>query len=361
MTARQVFVAGALATTVLAMGDTPGSDERRPRHMTAPVVMESRAGQLSSLRNGGAWINSPPLTATDLRGKVVLIDFWTYTCVNWRRTLPYVRGWASKYKDRGLVVIGVHSPEFPFEKDLENVRREVKTMDIAYPVTLDNDFSIWRRFDNMGWPALYFIDAEGHVRRRQFGEGEYEQAERFIQQLLTEAGKPGIIHDLVAVAPRGAEVGADWTTLNSPETYVRHERIERFASPGGPVLARSHTYAAPARLALNDWALAGSWTMQKGAALLNEASGRIVYRFHARDVNLVMGPAARGTSVRFRVLVDGRPPGVAHGTDVDEQGRGTVAEQRLYQLIRLTAPIVDRQFEIEFLDPGIEAFDLTFG
>jgi hypothetical protein len=275
--------------------------------------------------------------------------------------LPYVRAWSTRYQDRGLVVIGVHSPEFAFERDVDNVRRAVKAMGIDYPVAVDSDHAIWRAFDNDAWPALYFVDAQGNVRRRQLGEGGYEEAERFIQRLLAEAGVRGIGEDLVSVDARGAEAAADWASLNSPETYTRHRRIERFASPGGPVPHKRHAYAAPARLALNGWALAGGWTLGEDAAVLNEAGGRILYRFHARDVHLIMGPAARGTSARFRVLIDGRPPGAAHGADVDEQGHGTVTEQRLYQLIRQPAPIADRQFEIEFLDPGVEAFAFTFG
>ena len=329
--------------------------------MLVAASVSATAGELGALASANAWINSPPLSAADLRGKVVLIDIWTYTCVNWLRTLPYVRAWAAKYKDRGLVVVGVHSPEFPFEKDVDNVRRAVKAMDIAYPVAVDSEHAIWRALDNDAWPALYFVDAKGTVRRRQLGEGAYEEAERFIQRLLIEAGASGVPRDVVSVSGRGAEVAADWATLRSPETYVRHREIERFASPGGATLSRRRAYAAPARLALNEWALAGAWTLESGAASSNEASGRIVYQFHARDVNLVLGPAARGTSIRFRVLVDGRPPGPARGSDVDEQGLGTVTDQRLYQLIRQPGPIADRRFEIEFLDPGVEAYVFTFG
>ncbi len=360
MRAKPLLLVGMLAGAGLAPAGTSAEDG--PMHRaTSAAGKRSAARELSALASATGWINSPPLTAADLRGKVVLVDFWTYTCVNWLRTLPYVRAWASKYRDPGLVVIGVHSPEFPFEKDADNVRRAVKAMGIEYPVAIDSDHAIWRGFDNEAWPALYFIDSQGHVRRRQLGEGEYEKAERFIQKLLAEAGAHGVGQDLVSVDPQGAEVAADWATLKSPETYVRHRGIERFASLGGAVLGRRHAYAAPTRLALNDWGLAGAWTLESGAAVLNEASGRIVYRFHARDLNLILGPSARGTSVRFRVLIDGRPPGAGHGSDVDEQGQGSVTDQRLYQLIRQTAPITDRRFEIEFLDPGVEAFAFTFG
>ncbi len=301
------------------------------------------------------------MTAAGLRGKVVLIDFWTYSCINWRRSLPYVRAWADKYKDQGLVVIGVHAPEFAFEKNVDNVRRAAKEVRVDYPIAIDSDHAIWRAFDNQYWPALYFVDAQGRIRHHQFGEGEYEQSEKIIQQLLAEAGSSGIGHELVSVDARGVEAAADWGSLKSPENYVGYERTENFASPGGAVLDKPRVYAAPARLRLNHWALSGDWTVEKQATVLNKANGRIAYRFHARDLHLVMGPAARGTSVRFRVLIDGQPPGAAHGIDVDDQGNGTVAEPRLYQLIRQPKPVADRQFEIEFLDSGVEAFAFTFG
>jgi len=324
----------------------------------APLPVEGRFPPL-----GGAtgWLNSQPLTAADLRGKVVLVDFWTYTCINWLRSLPYVRKWAEKYKEQGLVVIGVHTPEFRFEKDVDNVRRAAKEMKIDFPIAIDNDYAIWRAFDNHYWPALYVIDAQGRIRHHQFGEGEYERSERIIQQLLSEAGFSGIGDQLAAVDARGVEAEADWADLKSPENYLGHERTENFVSPGGAVVDKRRVYAAPARVKLNDWALSGDWTVKKDAVVLNKASGRIAYRFHARDLHLVMGPAARGASVRFRVLIDGQQPGAAHGIDVDDQGNGTVAEQRLYQLIRQSTPIADRQFEIEFLDPGVEAFSFTFG
>jgi len=318
-------------------------------------------GNLPFLGGASEWLNSQPLTAAGLRGKVVLVDFWTYSCINWRRTLPYVRAWAEKYKDQGLVVIGVHAPEFSFEKNVDNVRWAAKDMKIDYPIAIDNDHAIWRAFNNDYWPALYFVDVLGHIRRRQFGEGEYEQSEMIIQQLLAEAGTGGIGHELVSVDARGAEVAADWSSLKSPETYVGYERAENFASPGRARLNKSRVYAAPARLGLNHWALSGDWTVEKESTVLNTAKGRIAYRFHARDLHLVMGPAARGTSVRFRVLIDGQPPGAAHGVDVDDQGNGAVTEQRLYQLIRQPKPIADHRFEIEFLDSGVEAFAFTFG
>jgi thiol-disulfide isomerase/thioredoxin len=318
-------------------------------------------GELPSLGGATGWLNSRPLTAAGLRGKVVLIDFWTYTCINWLRQLPYVRAWAEKYKDRGLVVIGVHTPEFAFERDVGNVRRAAKDMRVDYPVAIDNDYTIWRAFNNSYWPALYLVDAQGHIRHHHFGEGEYEESEMILQQLLEEAGNGGIGHDLVSVDAQGAEAGADWGSLRSPENYLGYERTENFASPGGAVLDEPRVYEAPARLRLNHWALSGDWTIEQQATVLNEANGRIAYQFHARDLHLVMGPAARGTSVRFRVFIDGQPPGAAHGIDVDDQGNGTVSEQRLYQLIRQPKPIADRLLEIEFLDSGVEALAFTFG
>jgi len=318
-------------------------------------------GELPSFDGATGWLNSPPLTPTGLRGKVVLVNFWTYTCINWLRQLPYVRAWAGKYSGQGLVVIGVHTPEFPFEHDLDNVRRAVQDMRVGYPVATDNDYAVWSAFDNHYWPALYFADAQGHIRHHRFGEGEYQQSEMVIQQLLAEAGSADAGHELVSVDARGAEAPADWVTLRSAENYTGYERTENFASPGGAVLGKRHAYTVPAELRLNHWALSGDWTLEDQAATLNEANGQIAYRFHARDLHLVMGPAVRGASVRFRVLIDGQPPGAAHGVDVDDQGHGTVAEQRLHQLIRHPGPITDRTFEITFLDPEVQAYAFTFG
>ena len=349
---------------VSAMGLSIGCSAKEETKLPPKTPAAERLpveGELPSLGGATLWLNSQPLTAAGLRGKVVLVEFWTYTCINWMRQLPYVRAWAEKYKDKGLVVIGVHTPEFPFEKDVDNVRRAAKDLRVDYPIAIDSDAAIWRAFSNQYWPALYFIDAQGRIRHHQFGEGEYQRSERILQQLMAEAGDAGGSHELVSIDAQGAEAGADWASLRSPETYVRYRYIERFASPGGAVPQKRHAYGAPARLGLNQWALAGAWTLGNDAAVLNGAGGRIVYRFHARDLHLVMGPAARGTSARFRVLLEGRPPGAAHGSDVDGQGHGTVTEQRLYQLIRQSAPIVDRQFEIEFLDSGVEAFAFTFG
>ena len=318
-------------------------------------------GGFPSLGGATGWLNSQLLTPATLRGKVVLVNFWTYTCVNWRRTLPYVRAWSQKYKDHGLVVTGVHTPEFSFEHNVDNIRWALKDMKIEYPVAVDSDYAIWRDFDNEYWPASYFIDAKGRIRHHQFGEGEYLQGEAVIQQLLTEARFDGFNHEPVLVSPYGAEVGADLANLRSPETYVGYEQTKNFAFPHGAALNKPHIYSLPARLDLNSWALAGNWTARKEAAALNQGDGQIAFRFHARDLNLVMGPAVQGKSVRFRVLLDGHPPATAQGADIDDQGNGTVVEQRLYQLIRQTGPITDRQFEIQFLDSGAEAFDFTFG
>ena len=295
------------------------------------------------------WLNTPSSSAPDLRGKVVLVDFWTYTCINWLRTLPYVRAWADKYRDHGLVVVGAHTPEFQFERNVDNVTRSAREMHVSWPIALDNNYSVWRAFSNNAWPAVYLVDAKGKVRYRHLGEGEYEATERMIQQLLAEAGAAVVPRDLVSPDSRGLEVAADWASLRSPETYLGNDKAER----------RVHTAAA--RLHLNQWTTSGVWTARGDAVVLQRANGRIAYRFHARDVNLVMGPAKAGSAVRFRVLIDGKPPEAAHGTDTDAQGSGTVSEQRLYQLVRQPGPIADRQFEIEFLDPGLDAFAFTFG
>jgi thiol-disulfide isomerase/thioredoxin len=358
MKAHQFWLALALACVI---GATLADVQHKVQLVTPTAAQLPIERKLPSIDGATEWLNSPPLTTTGLRGKVVLIDFWTYTCVNWRRTLPYVRAWAKRYKDRGLVVIGVHTPEFDIEKDIESVRQAAKQMRIDYPIAIDSDYRIWRAFNNQYWPALYFVDAQGHIRHHQFGEGEYEQSELIIQQLLAEAGNGVSTHDLTSVEPDSFELAADGSDLKSPESYIGHERAENFSSPGGAVSGKRHLYTVPARLGLNDWALSGDWTFGKEAAVLNAANGRIAYRFHARDLNLIMGPAVRGVSVRFRVLIDGQPPGAAHGVDVDGQGNGTVTESRLYQLIRQPKPIADRLFEIEFLDPGAAAFDFTFG
>jgi thiol-disulfide isomerase/thioredoxin len=318
-------------------------------------------GRLPGFDGATGWLNSVPLTTADLDGKVVLVDFWTYTCINWLRTVGYVRAWAEKYRDQGLVVVGVHTPEFPFERDVDNVRWAAKDMRVEYPIALDSDYAVWRAFSNAYWPAVYIADAEGRIRHHQFGEGGYEECERVVQQLLRDAGRDGIDDDLVSIADDGFEAQADWTNLGTPETYLGYEQAQNFASPDGGALDRPHTYIVPDALGLNQWALSGDWTIKSGASVLNGADGRIAFRFHARDVHLVMGPPAGDTSVPFQVLVDGQPPGAAHGLDVDEHGQGTLSQQRLYQLIREPGSITDRTFEITFLAPGVEAYAFTFG
>ncbi|MBR1167513.1 redoxin domain-containing protein [Bradyrhizobium liaoningense] len=325
---------------------------------TGQIVAQN---ELASFDRADEWLNSAPLTTQALRGKVVLVNFWTYTCINWRRQLPYIRAWQEKYKDQGLVLVGVHAPEFEFEKDVSNVRWAVKDMKIDYPVALDNKHTIWGAFKNQAWPALYFVDAQGRVRHQYFGEGEYEQSEKIIQDLLREAGASGVSAAAVKVDARSHDAAADWANLRSPENYVGFERTEKFASQGGLVRNALHLYQQPARLNLNEWALSGEWNVRKDAIALNKPGGTIKYRFHARDLHLVMGPAARGSSVKFRVRIDGQPPRAAHGVDVDEQGYGAVTEQRMYSLIRQLGPIVDRHFEIEFLEASAEVFAFTFG
>ncbi|WP_175920585.1 cytochrome c biogenesis protein DipZ [Burkholderia pyrrocinia] len=321
-------------------------------------------GTLPSLDGAVQWLNSPPLTAAGLRGKVVLVDFWTYSCINCLRTLPYTNAWARKYAPYGLVVIGVHAPEFAFERDIGNVKKAVHDLGIDYPVAIDNGYSIWRAFANEYWPAHYFIDAQGRIRHHHFGEGEYAQSERAIQSLLAEAGHPEALNvplGLAGAPAKGALAAADTADVRSPETYVGYARAEDFSSPGGVVRDAAHRYDAPARPGLNDWGLAGSWQVGAERASLAAPAGRIVYRFHARDLHLVLGPGANGQPVRFRVTLDGAAPGAAHGADVDAQGYGTVTGQRLYQLVRQPGAIADRTFAIEFLDPGVDAYAFTFG
>ena len=346
----------SFAAAQLGMIGTARAQSGSPGALRLPVEAD-----LPSFAGATAWLNSPPLAADALRGKVVLVNFCTYSCINWLRSLPYVRAWAEKYKHQGLAVVGVHTPEFGFEKDLDNVQRALRGMRIDYPIAIDNERAIWRAFDNEYWPALYFADAKGRIRHHRFGEGDYEPSERAIQQLLAESGVGDAARELVSVDARGVEAAADWSNLRSAENYVGHERTQNFASPGAAAQDRPASYSIPPTLRPNEWALSGDWTMGKQATVLNKPNGRIAYRFHARDLHLVMGPAARGTPVRFRVLLDARPPGASHGLDVDDKGNGSVTEPRLYQLIRQPQPIADRQFEIEFLDPGVAAYAFTFG
>jgi thiol-disulfide isomerase/thioredoxin len=341
--------------------ETMDEDASVEQRLTLTTVQIPAEGSLPPLAGATRWLNSPALSATDLRGHVVLVNFWTYTCINWLRTLPYVRAWAEKYREQGLVVIGVHTPEFAFEHEIENVRRAAKDLNVGYPIALDNEYAIWDAFDNHYWPALYFVDARGHIRHHQFGEGDYEGSEIVIQRLLTDAGIGGVYDGFVSVAADGVEAAADWDSLQSMENYLGSARTEHFASPERAAAGERRSYTAPAHLRLNHWALSGDWTVQEQAVVLNEANGRIAYRFHARDLHLVMGPATRGSFVRYRVRLDGEPPRTAHGGDVDEQGFGTADYPRLYQLIRQQGPVEERTFEIEFLDAGVEAYAFTFG
>jgi len=317
-------------------------------------------GALPSLAGATEWLNSPELTPEGLKGKVVLIDFWTYSCINCLRAIPYVRAWAEKYKDQGLVVIGVHTPEFAFEKDANNVRRAVSDLKIGYPVAIDSNYAIWRSFSNQYWPAHYFVDARGKIRHHHFGEGEYDESERVIQQLLAEAGGAKIATDLVSVKASGVEAASDEGDVRSPETYVGYSRAENFVSPGGAAEDARHVYVSGSPR-LNEWGLTGDWTIAAEDAVLDREDGGIVYRFHARDLHLVLGPAVDGKPVRFRVTIDGAAPGDDRGADVAPDGSGTVTGYRLYQLVRQTGAIGDRTFEIKFLDPGVRAFAFTFG
>ena len=338
---------------------TPNPAEMRAKPTTQAEELPIE-GVIPSLSGAVAWLNSPPLTAEVLKGKVVLVDFWTYSCINCLRAIPYVRAWAEKYKDQGLVVIGVHAPEFAFEKNVDNVKKAVSDLKIGYPVAIDNDYAIWRAFSNQYWPAHYFIDAEGRIRHHHFGEGDYEGSERAIRQLLGEAGKTTLSAGVVAVNASGAEAAADMKDVQSPETYIGYDRAESFVSPGGSVHDFSHVYVA-GMPRLNEWGLAGKWTIGGEHAVLDQKDGSIVYRFHARDLHLVLGPGPDGKPVRFRVTIDGAPPGTSHGTDVDADGQGVVTGQRLYQLVRQSGVIADHTFEIRFLDPGVQAYAFTFG
>jgi len=348
-----------------AMSGSPAMMSSNSR-VAAPANAAARPEQLPiedtmpSLSGAVAWLNSPPLTMDALKGKVVLIDFWTYSCINCLRTIPYIRAWAEKYKDQGLVVIGVHTPEFAFERNVDNVKRAITELKINYPVAIDNDYAIWRAFENEYWPAHYFIDAQGHVRYHHFGEGDYDQSERVIQPLLAEAGKTNVSASLVAVTASGAEAAADAKDAQSPETYVGYNRAENFASPGGKVQDTPHVFA-PGTPSLNEWGLSGDWTIGGENATLNGKDGSVVYRFHARDLHLVLGPGPKNAPVHFRITIDGAAPGDNHGSDTDANGQGTVTNQRLYQLVRQNGAIIDHTFEIHFLDPGVQAFAFTFG
>ena len=308
-----------------------------------------------------AWLNSAPLARDSLRGKVVVIDFWTYSCINCLRALPYVEGWAEKYRDAGLVVIGVHTPEFAFEKEPANVEKAVRDLKIGYPVAIDSNDVIWQAFHNEYWPAHYFIDVKGRIRHHHFGEGDYEGSEQMIQQLLKENGATSVSGVAMNVSATGAEAAPNNQDVRSHETYIGYERAEHFASAQAIAQDATKAYVPLPRLSLNQWALSGTWKMEPENAVLKGSSGKIVFRFHARDLHLVLGPTKDGTPVRFKVTVDGTPPGDDHGSDVGANGNGTVQGHRLYQLIRQKGTVEDRTFEIEFLDPGVQAFAFTFG
>jgi hypothetical protein len=318
-------------------------------------------GRFPSLKGATGWLNSEPLTPEGLRGKVVAVDFCTYTCINWLRSLPYVRAWSDTYGDHGLVVIGAHTPEFAFERDVENIQRALASMNVRYPIAIDSDCGVWNAFANHYWPALYLIDADGGIRYHWFGEGDYDRSEVVIRELLTDAGAEDIGEDFAPIDPLGPEVPADWDNLQTPETYLGYRQALSFASPGGITPDVPREYERPEMLGRNHWALTGEWTIRGDAAALAKPNGGIAYRFHARDVHLVMGPNSREQPIGFRVTLDGEPPTAANGTDVEPDGSGTLVEQRMYQLIRQQGPIEDRVFEIEFLEPGAEGFAFTFG
>jgi thiol-disulfide isomerase/thioredoxin len=349
------------AETKSSAFSTPGLVRSIAHRLAGDRVALPVEGPLASFDGATGWLNSGPLTPEGLRGRVVLVDFWTYTCVNWLRTLPYVRAWAAKYRDNGLTVIGVHTPEFGFERDVDNIVAQSRNWGVEYPVAVDSDYAVWRAFANHFWPAVYIADGEGRTRHHHFGEGEYAQTEMVIQQLLLDAVAREVDQVLVEVEPTGLEVAADWRTLKSPETYTGYGQSTGFASEDVAAFDEPHVYAAAPRLPLNDWDLSGNWTVARHAAVLNEAAGRIAVQFHARDLNLEMGPASKGASIPYRVFLDGHVAGGAQGSDVESDGRGVVKDQRTYQLIRQPGLIADRRFEIEFLDGAVEVFCFTFG
>ena len=330
----------------------------RHRHVGAAELPVE--GHVPGFEGATGWLNSEPLTPDDLREKVVLVDFWTYTCINWLRTLGYVRAWFEKYHDQGLVVVGVHTPEFPFEAEPNNVAEAVEDMNVEFPVALDPDYAVWQAFGNHYWPAVYIADGQGRIRHHQFGEGGYDECEMVIKRLLRDTGRDDLDDDFVSPAGVGLEAQADWPTLESPETYVGYQQGHSFASPGGVTIDEPRTYSVPDSLRLNSWALSGDWAVEDRASVLQRPGGKIAIRFHARDVHLVLR-SRDGVTVPFRVLLDGAPPGSAHGLDVDDDGTGTLVHPRLYQLIRQSGPITDGTFEISFDGAGVEAYVFTFG
>jgi cytochrome c biogenesis protein CcdA/thiol-disulfide isomerase/thioredoxin len=348
---------------------TPGSssfeqrlvDRLHPVAYAAPQLKLDNEGTFPGADGAAGWLNSPALSRKSLKGKVVMVDFWTYSCINCLRAIPYVEAWYEKYKNDGFVVIGVHTPEFAFEKDENNIKKAVKDLGITYPVAIDSNYAIWNAFHNQYWPAHYFIDANGAIRHHHFGEGDYEESEQVIQQLLKERSADLKVSGFVQVQGTGVEAAPDSRDVRSPETYIGYERQQNFLSPEKLKRDGAAVYSAPGRLDVNNWGLAGKWNVENEHATLLSAPGKIVFRFHARDLHLVLGPTASGKPVRFHVLIDGSEPGDDHGVDVNAKGEGTVREQRLYQLVRQKGKVEDRTFQIEFLDPGVQAFAFTFG
>lgn len=352
----------AMSNSNMAMSNSKSDGHAMMMSAARPSGDLPVEGEIPSFAGATLWLNSPPLTPEALRGKVVMVDFWTYSCINCLRALPFVESWYEKYKDHGLVVIGVHAPEFAFEKDPNNVRRAVADLKVTYPVALDNDYAIWQAFNNQYWPAHYFIDATGRIRGHHFGEGNYDESEQTLRKLLTDAGQTDLPPvGMGAAKAVGVQAPPDEAHDQSPETYVGYRRAENFASPGGFSQDQSHRYAAPAALKLNQWALNGSWSVDPEKAVLGAVPGKIEFRFYARDLHLVLGPSRDGKPVRFRVLLDGAAPAANHGADTDSGGAGTIDRQRLYQLIRQTGDVREHVFSIEFLDPGVQAYSFTFG
>ena len=331
--------------------------------ITASVFASQGFRQMSMPDLGGAvgWLNSVPLNGKSLRGKVVLVDFWTYTCINSLRPLPYVRAWAAKYKDAGLVIIGVHTPEFSFEKQRVNVENMTRTLNVNYPVAVDSNYSIWQAFHNEAWPAQYLVDGKGQIRFQHYGEGDYGEIEHILQMLLKENGAAAFDGGAVSVSAVGIEAAPDWNDARSPETYIGYGQAQNFASPERLAKDSAASYSVPAKLSLNHWGLVGSWNVNAESAVVQTAAGKVVFRFHSRDLHLVLAPAKDGKPIRFKVTLDGAAPGENSGVDTAPDGTGEIREPRLYQLIRQKGPIIDRTFEIEFLDPGGHAVDFTFG
>jgi cytochrome c biogenesis protein CcdA/thiol-disulfide isomerase/thioredoxin len=352
----------AMSNSNMAMSNSKSDGHAMMMSAAKPSGDLPVEGEIPSFAGATLWLNSPPLTPEALRGKVVMVDFWTYSCINCLRALPFVESWYEKYKDHGLVVIGVHAPEFAFEKDPNNVRRAVADLKVTYPVALDNDYAIWQAFNNQYWPAHYFIDATGRIRGHHFGEGNYDESEQTLRKLLTDAGQTDLPPPGMGSAKAvGVQAPPDEAHDQSPETYVGYRRAENFASPGGFSQDQPHRYSAPAALKLNQWALNGSWNVDPEKAVLSAVPGKIEFRFYARDLHLVLGPGSDGKPVRFRVLLDGAAPAANHGADTDSSGAGAIDRQRLYQLIRQTGDVREHVFSIEFLDPGVQAYSFTFG